>query len=202
MPDLMLDLETLGRGPESAILSIGAVVFDPVRGLIGYEEENKFELNVDPASCQKFGMKIEGETVMWWLKQNDYARSALWAPEQVQIIKALHLFRAWYVTKQIKHVWAHGATFDPVIMAQAYLLCQGASPPWDYWDVRDTRTVYAAAQYAPIKRRHGAHVAINDAVSQAEHVCACYTKLGLFKPDGVPAHVVAGASALEDGDQS
>ena len=68
MSNLMLDIETLGTGPNSVILSIGAVEFDET-GVI-----SKFYEAIDPESCTDWGLQIDARTVLWWMDQNDAAR--------------------------------------------------------------------------------------------------------------------------------
>ena len=61
--NLMIDLETLGTKPNSAILSIGAVYFDKD----GLGEE--FYANVDLQDSIDSGFDIDASTVYWWLSQ-------------------------------------------------------------------------------------------------------------------------------------
>ena len=58
--NVMVDLETLGNGSESVIISIGAVEFDPETGELGRE----FYKVVDAQSCVDAGLKIDASTVM------------------------------------------------------------------------------------------------------------------------------------------
>ncbi len=61
MNHLMLDLETWGTAPGSALRSIGAVFFD----LDGKTGET-FYRNIDKQSCLDAGLKIDPATVSWW----------------------------------------------------------------------------------------------------------------------------------------
>lgn len=51
MHNVMLDLETMGSGPRAAIVTIGAVFFDPMTGELGEE----FEAAIDLRSSAKYG---------------------------------------------------------------------------------------------------------------------------------------------------
>ena len=84
MRHVMLDLETLGKLPGCAILSIGAVYFELETGRLGDE----FYLNVDPASCTRAGLTIDGETLGWWMQQEAAAWAAV-CTEAVSIMDAL-----------------------------------------------------------------------------------------------------------------
>lgn len=70
MNQVMIDLETMGTSTNSAIMSIGAVVFDIKSGNIG----NKFEVHIDLNSSIKAGFDIDADTIYWWLKQNKDAQ--------------------------------------------------------------------------------------------------------------------------------
>ncbi|CAM7540570.1 3'-5' exoribonuclease Rv2179c-like domain-containing protein [Citrobacter freundii] len=70
---LMVDLETMGSGPDAPIVSIGAVYFDPSTGNTGAE----FYQVVSLESSMSFGMKPDASTIQWWLKQSSEARSAI-----------------------------------------------------------------------------------------------------------------------------
>ena len=72
MKHVMLDLETMGNGPRAAIVSIGAVFFDPLTGELGAE----FEAAIDLRSSAKSG-EIDPDTVLWWLGQGEEARAGL-----------------------------------------------------------------------------------------------------------------------------
>ena len=73
MPDVMVDLETLGSGPGCIILSIGAAVFDPVAGEIGA----RFYRVVNADSCRAQGLTSDPDTLRWWDEQTEEARAVL-----------------------------------------------------------------------------------------------------------------------------
>lgn len=62
MSHVMLDLETLGRGPGCVILSIGAVTFNPFGE--GYKHE--FTCNIEPEISKQLGFTVDPDTVAWW----------------------------------------------------------------------------------------------------------------------------------------
>ncbi|MBS0627420.1 MAG: 3'-5' exoribonuclease, partial [Verrucomicrobia bacterium] len=53
-------------------------------------------------------------------------------------------FREWY--GQSPKIWCQGASFDIPILQEAYARCN-MEPPWKFWTVRDTRTVYDIANF-------------------------------------------------------
>ena len=46
--------------------------------------------------------------------------------------------------EKITHIWGHGSHFDIPILENAYKACN-LIPPWKFWQVRDTRTLYEVA---------------------------------------------------------
>lgn len=71
--DVMIDIETMGKGTYPAIVSIGAVEFD----LFGTKYGRTFYKRISLESSQKAGLVIEAETVLWWLSQSDAARKEI-----------------------------------------------------------------------------------------------------------------------------
>lgn len=74
IPDVMVDLETAGTGPDAAILAIGAVAFDRDTGRLG----PTFYTTINLASAVATGGQIEPATFTWWLQQD--IRHALPSP--------------------------------------------------------------------------------------------------------------------------
>jgi exodeoxyribonuclease VIII len=172
MKDIMLDLETMGNGPDAAIIAIGAIDFDVDTCKTG----TGFYVHVDLASSVAAGGIIDPSTVLWWMKQNDQARGAFARPGE-KIAVALHLFAEWVSVRGARNevrVWGNGAAFDNVILASAYRRLD-LVPPWEFWNDRCYRTM--KAQYPDIKlQRAGTHHnAIDDAISQADHLLAMLT---------------------------
>ncbi len=67
--NIMLDLETMGNTPTSAIIAIGAVRFDK-------KIKGKFYGVIDLESCLEDGLTVDASTIMWWMQQSDAARKA------------------------------------------------------------------------------------------------------------------------------
>ncbi|MDM3348653.1 exonuclease [Citrobacter sp. Cf116] len=84
---LMVDMETMGNGPDAPIVSIGAVFFDPSTGNTGAE----FYQVVSLESSMSFGMKPDASTIQWWLKQSSEARSAILVDETMGLRESLEL---------------------------------------------------------------------------------------------------------------
>ncbi len=170
MQDIMLDLETMGSGPNAAIVSIGAVEFNLETGHLG---ESFYQVITLSTSVQ-YGGVMDADTVLWWLRQDDEARQAIARPG-VHITVALVEFTKWLnsYNRDVNNVkmWGNGAAFDNVILASAYrnnMLPQ----PWKHWNDRCYRTVKSQHRDVKLVRTGTHHNALDDAISQAQHLIA------------------------------
>lgn len=157
MDQLMLDIETMGTKSYSAILSIGAVEFNIETGETGKE----FYHNVDLQSCIDLGLKIDGDTVMWWMKQSKEAQESL-LKNREPIIEVLKKF-ADFIGDKNYEVWGNSASFDCGLLKNAYYKAN-LEAPWKYYNERCVRTL---SSFAPgIKYNYPkpeiAHNAIED----------------------------------------
>lgn len=168
---LMVDLETLATSPDAAILTIGAVLFDPYSTLI----YDKLYMRVDLDSTTALGMKIDDSTIEWWSKQSAAAQEEAFSEEnRIPITEAIEKFHkfAW----NSEAFWSHGSIFDINILDTYYRALKKA-PPWNYWQVRDTRTVFDLG-YDPELPKVTAHNALEDANAQAIGVQTIMRKIG------------------------
>lgn len=150
MRNVMIDLETLGTGHHPVVLSIGAVLFVPGEP----ESFNPFYVVIDPRTSQAHGCNIDADTVMWWLRQSDEARSAFDSVVMAPLPSALRSFTEW-LPKYAK-VWGNGSNFDNRILREVYEAV-GYSCPWHYRDDRDMRTYMADRPAIPRLDRTGVH---------------------------------------------
>jgi len=161
MSHVMIDLETLGTTPDSTIIAIGAVYFNPLE-VLSQKPCEFFYTNVDWDQ----GRRICPSTVRWWLKQSKEAQQALMS-EGIPLKKALENLAEWlpsYCT-----VWGNGSTFDISMLEDAY----AHKAPWRYTCVRDVRTVVELAEDIvdrPPMMSGVAHNALDDAIHQAKYV--------------------------------
>ena len=89
MTHISLDLETMGTGPMSSILSIGAVVFE-LDGTYTNLSGPAFYTTIDLKSCEDRGLRIDASTVKWWATQSDEARRVITDPDALLLAHALH----------------------------------------------------------------------------------------------------------------
>lgn len=161
LSDVMIDTETLGTQPGSAILSIGAVMF----GMDGLGDQ--FYAPIQLGSCADVGLAIDPATVEWWMRQSDEARAAAFPTNAAPIWFVLVDFSMWFVARGAKYPWCHGAGFDVPLLDAAFKAC-GMKSPWEFWNTRDTRTLYDLAGVKVDRRGGTHHHALDDAINQAE----------------------------------
>jgi hypothetical protein len=173
-PHVMVDLETMGTVPGSAILSIGAVAFDPIAGTMG----DSFYDVISLQSCFSLGLSVDASTVLWWLQQSDAARAEFRRPNPSNLREALCAFTGWWGYRNPRCIWSHGANFDEPLLAAAFRAAS-LTLPWRYADVRCTRTIFDLTGERPDRGQGTHHNALDDAKAQAGAVIRCYAKLGL-----------------------
>lgn len=178
---VMIDLETWGTAPGSALRAIGACVFSP------YSEPEdprlRFYRNITRGSCELRGLTVDPDTVAWWATQPEAARAAL-EFNQVPLVLAIEAFHRWFAEVDGRYVWCHGAGFDAVLWQAAAQACNIAVL-WKYSNIRDTRTCFHLARLNPrtVPRTSTAHHALDDALHQAACVALAYHRLGV-RPAG------------------
>lgn len=134
---VMIDIETLGNESFSVITSIAALEFNLNTGEIGRE----FYKVIDIDSCLKGGLVVNGKTLYWWLKQNDFARNAFIDAEKVDLEDALNEFTKFIKSLGSKtKIWGNSPRFDLGILANGYTKI-GKSIPWGYGNELDVRTI-------------------------------------------------------------
>lgn len=169
MRHVMLDLETMGTAPGSAVVQIGAVDFSI------YKVGDPLLITISLESCVAAGMRIDPSTVMWWMKQSEAARDSL-VNNCVSVRDGLQSFAEW-IGKEKVCIWGDGAAFDNALLASAYRACRIALP-WHYSGDRCFRTM---KEVFPVERvvSQIEHNAAADAVAQAKQMQAILTKYAI-----------------------
>lgn len=170
---IMLDLETLGTKPGSIVTAIGAVHFG--QGQI----HRTFYTTIDARDAARYGLTLDADTALWWLKKSEPARLELTQATK-PLRPALQEFLDWLMHAAPPsglladylaslQVWGNGATFDPPLI-EAALAAAGHPCPWNHRQVRCYRTV-AALDPSELKPRPDIpHHALHDATAQALHL--------------------------------
>ena len=131
----MIDLEGLATGPETTILTIAAQAFDPFgTGYYNQQYYARITLESQP------NRSIEQGTIDWWATQPEAQAEAFMEEGRIDLDQALDS-----LGKLIWHsnfIWMNGPTYDATILEHAYK-SYGKPLPWQYYKVRDARTVYS-----------------------------------------------------------
>ena len=170
----MIDLETLSTNPNAVILTVGGVKFDPTTQMKPYSE---MYFRVDVDSQTKMGRDVMQDTVNWWSKQpkqisdeafSDHNRTSL-----DEMIKSINKFSVG-----VDVFWCQGPLFDYAILQDIYKQL-GNPVPWQYWQIRDSRTLFSLVQRDLNEKRQDLHNALEDCRFQAKKVQKVYRQLGL-----------------------
>ena len=171
--DIMIDMETLDTSPFCAILTIGAVRFDP-KGT-GVVERLELRPTLEDQT-DIYNRKVNDDTLRWWGEQSPEAiEEALGERDRTSFSECME--RLYKFCWNRRAVWSNGAAFD-VVVAETAFEQLGMRIPWPFYTVRDTRTLY---EIAGVKLKDGGHVtthkAVEDAERQAIVVQQAYMKL-------------------------
>lgn len=139
MDSVMIDLETMGTGPNAAVVQIGAIPFNSQTGMV---RPDFFLADVDLASSVRLGGLVTEDTRNWWLDQGGFKHDQ--HPED--LLGAMTRLGAWMSRfPNLQRVWAQGPSFDVAIL-EGYYQRAGLEAPWAFNAARDTRTVYDLAR--------------------------------------------------------
>ena len=167
MIHVMTDIETLSKSNKPVLLEIGAAKFN------ASEIIDTFHIGIDPRDCQRYGLELDADTVMWWLDpKRDEARKRQAEMGRIDLFAALDGFAMWVRDTpegELGSNWGKGATFDNVKLKSAFDAC-GLEYPFGYRQDECYRTManrFPDVEYAQIGT---AHSGVDDAVSQATHL--------------------------------
>ena len=192
---VMLDLETMGNGSNAAIVSIGAVVFNPSNGQLGAQFEEVINLN-----SAAYYSDIDAPTVTWWLSQGDEARAIFLKETPKSSLKdALLEFNQWLAdlgeSKDIC-LWGNGAGFDNVILMNSFKATR-IRPNFIHWNDLDVRTIVRMGRdilginpKETLVREGVHHSALDDAKFQAQYVSVIWERFTQFQQSCAQAGLV------------
>jgi len=156
---MMVDIETLGKLPTAVVLSIGVAVFNR-------EFVSSFHWTLDIQEQLEWGRTIDGETLAWWVEQDEGVRRETFQQEH-SLDVAFALLTSVVRTFEVKYFWAHSPSFDMVILNDLWR--HKPVMPWSYRQWLDTRTL-GWLKTAPSSSRTNIHNAQSDAERQAQWV--------------------------------
>ena len=186
MIDIMIDLETMGVTTDSAIVSYGAVEFDPFTGELGHEIYRVIDLN----SSMDHGMTVDGGTIYWWLQQTEGARLALIQDGNREsaptAMKSLDTFIRGVGNPNRVRLWGNGPTFDNAMIRYSHIKITGQDLCIPFWNDRCVRTVkgfYPTEMWFKWRnnnpRRGTFHNALDDSKYQVKFMCNILNELGV-----------------------
>lgn len=188
---IMLDLETMGTKSNSVIVSIAAVPFDLETGEISHEY---FYKKVNLQSCLDVGLKVNGDTIFWWLQQSEKSRQELIKNSENALNIDLVLDElSEYIKFNVGisanihpdfEIWGNGARFDIGILEDAYAACGYKQLPWNFRNERDVRTLVSLAPHIKkeFKFEGIEHNPVHDCFHQIKYCHAIYKHL-MNKPE-------------------
>ncbi len=132
MRNVVLDLETMGTRPDSAVMSIGAVCIET--------GEEFYKVITNPSGY------CDPETARWWMRQADAVREAVCVVGESEGLVTL-LFRRWLddlrdadPDNRDLRIWGTEG-FDTTVLDSLYGRV-GTHPPWMYYEVRGLETAF------------------------------------------------------------
>jgi inhibitor of KinA sporulation pathway (predicted exonuclease) len=166
MNDIVIDIETTDTAQTAKILSIGAVIGDLATGEVKAEFYEGISRESQPDRTDSL------RTLEWWSEQEAAARDEAFNGSRplTAVLKELKYF---VNGNGGVHPWGNGATFDVSIIENAYQQYR-AQPPWQFWNVRDARTLEALAPHirtaTPFEGVE--HTALDDARHEFKYLSA------------------------------
>lgn len=175
--DVMLDIETMGFRPECVVLTIGAIKFDPYNP--GMEPHTGFYQRLDVDEQMALGRTVDESTMQWWSQQSESVREEAFADDdRVGLQEFARSLNKYMVG--VDNIWAQGPTFDFVIIENLFRMLD-VPVNWQFWQIRDSRTLFQVAGDPRKADRAEAHNALADCYYQAKGVQEIFKKLGVEK---------------------
>lgn len=133
--DLMIDIETLGTTPGSAVFMIAAAEFNPLTGHV----HRTLVIPISVAESMMAGFTTDPETLEWWATQDPEVRSKQMSgtktPEE-----AFNELREFISEIDPDRVWAKSPIFDFLILKHSFEAV-GVEWPVSFRQYADVRTI-------------------------------------------------------------
>ena len=170
-----IDLETLDTSPSATILTIGGVKFNPYTADEPYDKFY-FKLSIDDQD--RLGRTVSDSTLEWWAKQDpEIMNEAFDQTDAVGVDEFLDALNKWIVGVDI--FWGQGYGFDYTMLENIYRSL-GRPIPWQFWQIRDSRTLLGLLKEDPRKKmQKNLHNAYADAFYQSKAIQIAYSDLGV-----------------------
>lgn len=168
-----IDLETIDTCPQATVLSLGGVKFNPTNDS---EPHSEIYLKINIDQQDQLGRTASDSTIEWWSKQDPkIMEEAFDQTNAVSVEEALKQISKFSVG--VDTFWGQGYGFDYTIMEDMFR--QGGMPiPWNFWQIRDSRTLFACCENDPRKAiQNDLHNALADAYFQSKAIQIAYKEL-------------------------
>lgn len=184
---MMLEVKTLGMRKGSALLSIGAVMFDPTaRESIDQDPDNRFHVVLSNFDMGNYGFGSDPETVRWWKSQPIWPQLSMESVQSgVPLVRALKQLTQFMEKKSPDKVWANSPAFDIEMLRDAYTAAR-LPFPIEYRKEMDYRTIMDLIHTDRTNRPQAqcadglpAHHALGDAIGQSRALVASLSRLTL-----------------------
>jgi hypothetical protein len=170
MSDIVLDIETLSTRPDAVVLTIGAIKFSPFADDI--DATNGFYTRIDVDEQIGMGRHISEDTIQWWGKLPAEVREdAMGEHNRDSVEKALAGLNKFLVGSE--NIWVQGPVFDIATLENLYRQML-MPPPWHFWNIRDSRTLFGVHGDPRQKNHQHAHNAMIDCVIQGKAIQQVY----------------------------
>lgn len=170
-----IDLETLDTAPTATILTVGGVKFNPYTANDPYD---KFYCKISVDDQDVLGRTADDGTIKWWSEQDPYIMEEAFDQTGALSVKDfLKKLNKWIVGVDV--FWGQGYGFDYGILEDMYRSLKQPIP-WNYWQLRDSRTLFKLLREDPRKRMQtDLHNAYADAYYQSKAIQLAYSDLGV-----------------------
>lgn len=173
---VMIDIETLGIKPTSAVIQMGFVAFhhENCETKIDYE----VQFNIEPKYWLEKNRTVDSETIAWWFKQSDEARTNLFGEgrSMIEVLAQTNILMGGYLNNENSCIWSKGG-FDIVILENLFE-SYGFDCPWKYWQTRDLRTLLALTNVDFKREKNNiAHNALDDVRFQLKQYTAAIKEI-------------------------
>ena len=170
-----IDIETLGTSPDTVVLTIGGIKFDP---MADDELHSEFYYRLDVDEQIDMGRTVDEKTLEWWETQSEEVKAeALDTNDRIPVEETLKALNKWLVG--VDKIWCQGPVFDIGILENLYKQI-GLHHNWQFYIIRDSRTLFGLMDKDPRKEiDFAAHNALADAIVQSLCIQKVYKKLNL-----------------------
>jgi len=125
------------------------------------------------------GREVQEDTLEWWGRQaEDVREEALGETGRISLTDMYQQLNRFLVG--VNNIWCQGPAFDIVILENIYRQMSWPTP-WQFWQIRDSRTLFGVHGDPREKNKAGLHNALEDCISQAQGVQEIYHRLKISK---------------------